>query len=100
MIAEKNETRLVIDISITGNKNDMISLLGKKVDVTPTRALIIDLSKLEELTPLEKVYDITVFKITNNLKKDFENFLAALDSTLTQKTPENTSTYRSNMPSP
>lgn len=29
ILAEKNETRIVIDISITGNKNDMISLLGK-----------------------------------------------------------------------
>ncbi|MCW3993338.1 MAG: hypothetical protein NWE85_02085, partial [Candidatus Bathyarchaeota archaeon] len=93
ILAEKNQNLLVIDISITGNKNDMISLLGKKVDVNPTKALIIDLSKLEELTPLEKVYDITVFKTTNNLKKDFENFLEALDSTSTQKTPENTSTH-------
>jgi hypothetical protein len=78
----------------------MISLLGKKVDVNPTKALIIDLSKLEELAPLEIVYDITVFKTINNLKKDFESFLAALDSTLTQKTPENTSTHRANMSSP
>jgi predicted Zn-ribbon and HTH transcriptional regulator len=100
ILAEKNGTRVVIDISITGNKNDMISLLGKKVDVNPTKALIIDLSKLDELTLLEKVYDITVFKTTDNLKKNFENFLATLDSTLTQKTPENTSTHRANMPSP
>ena len=99
ILAEKDETRLVIDISITGNKNDIISLLGKKVDVNPTKASIIDLSKLEELTPLEKVYDITVFKTTNNLKKDFENFLEALDSTLTQKTPENTSTHQTSIPS-
>jgi len=81
ILAEKNETRLVIDISITGNKNDMISLLGKKVDVNPTKALIIDLSNLDELTPLGKVYDITVFKTINNhnLPNQFENFLAALD---------------------
>jgi len=81
ILAEKNETRLVIDISITGNKNDMISLLGKKVDVNPTKALIIDLSNLDELTPLGKVYDITVFKTINNhnLQNHFENFLAVLD---------------------
>ena len=83
ILAEKNETRLVVDISITGNKNDMISLLGKKVDVNPTKALIIDLSKLDKLTPLEKVYDITVFKTTenHNLLNQLENFLDALDST-------------------
>ena len=79
ILAEKNEIRLVIDISITGNKNDMVSLLGKKVDVNPTRALIIDLSNLDELTSLEKVYDITVFKTMSNYKIPdcFENFLEA-----------------------
>lgn len=93
ILAEKNETRLVIDISITGNKNDMISLLGKKVDVNPTEALIVDLSELDEITPLGKVYGIAVFKTTsnNNLKKYFENFLATLDSTETPKTLGNTS---------
>jgi len=81
ILAEKNKNRLVVDISITGNKNDMISLLGKKVDVNPTKALIIDLSNLDELTPLGKVYDITVFKTTENhaFPNHFENFLATLD---------------------
>ncbi len=81
ILAEKNKNRLVIDISITGSKNDMISLLGKKVDVNPTKALIIDLSNLDELTPLEKVYDIKVFKTTSdhNLPNQFEEFLATLD---------------------
>lgn len=92
ILAEKNQTLLVIDISITGNKNDMITLLGKKVDVNPTKALIIDLSKLDELTPLEKVYDITVIKTTDNLRKDFENFLATLDPTESRPTSENTNT--------
>ena len=62
ILAEKNETRLVIDISLTGSKNDMIALLGKKIDVKATRALIIDLSNSNELIPLQKVYDIAVLK--------------------------------------
>ena len=76
ILAEKNKTRIIIDISITGNKNDMISLFGKKLDVNPTKALIIDLSNLDELTQLGKVYDITVFKTadTNNLSNFLENF--------------------------
>ena len=91
ILAEKNETRIIIDISITGNKNDMISLLGKKLDVNPTKALIIDLSNLDELTQLGKVYDITVFKTadTNNLSNFLENFQAASDSTENQKTKSN-----------
>jgi hypothetical protein len=76
ILAEKNEARIIIDISITGNKNDMISLFGKKLDVNPTKALIIDLSNLDELTQLGKVYDITVLKTadTNNLSNFLENF--------------------------
>jgi hypothetical protein len=87
ILAEKNETRIVIDTSITGNKNDMISLLGKKLDVNPTKALIIDLSNLDELTQLGKVYDITVFKTINtyNLSDFLENFQAAFGSTQNQK---------------
>jgi len=96
ILAEKNETRLVIDISLTGNKNDMISLLGKKVDVDPTNALIIDMSNLDELTPLGKVYGITVLKTTDkqNFPDHFENFLVTLDSSETKKTTlENKSTH-------
>jgi len=54
----------------------MISLLGKKLDVNPTKALIIDLSNLDELTQLGKVYGITVFKTINtyNLSDFLENF--------------------------
>lgn len=91
ILAEKNETRIIIDISITGNKNDMISLLGKKLDVNPTKALIIDLSNLDELTQLGKVYDITVFKTadTNNLSNFLENFQVALDPKENQKTKLN-----------
>jgi len=85
ILAEKNQTRIVIDVSITGNKNDMISLLGKKVDINPTGAAIIDLSKSNELTQLGKVYNITVFQATNepDLQKHLSHFLTNLDSTET-----------------
>jgi len=82
ILAERNETRLVVDISLTGKKNDAMSLLGKKIDVNPTRAIIIDLSSLDELAPLGRVYDITVLKATNShLAKYFENFLMTLKPT-------------------
>jgi len=82
ILAERSETRLVIDISLTGKKNDGISLLVKKMDVNPTKAIIIDLSPLDELTPLEKIYNITVLKATNShLPNYFQNFLSTLDST-------------------
>jgi hypothetical protein len=83
VLAEKRGIRLVIDISITGNKDDMISLLKKKLDVNPTRAVIIDLSNLNQLTQLENAYDILVFKAINyhSLPEDFTSFLEVLDST-------------------
>lgn len=57
----------------------MMALLGKKVDVNPTKALILDLSILDELSQLEAVYGIPVFKtIDKNFKTDFENYLATL----------------------
>jgi len=81
ILAERNKTLLVIDMSLTGKKNDGISLLVKKMDVNPTKAIIIDLSNLDELAPLEKIYNITVLKATDSrLLASFENFLSTLDS--------------------
>jgi len=81
ILAEKNEIRLVIDISLTGNKNDMISLLGKKVDVNPTKALIVDLSGLDELPILGRVYDIIVLKAENvhDLMRHVEKPLSTME---------------------
>jgi len=80
LLAEKKGTRVVIDASLTGSKNDMIAFLGKKIDVKPTKALLIDLSSSDELIPLEKVYDITVFKAQSvySLQDQFRNFLETL----------------------
>jgi len=92
VLAEKAGIRLAIDISITGAKNDMISLLGKKVDVNPNEALIIDLSNLDELITLGKVYDIKVFKAAHNqeIPESLERFLASLAEAETQEEPPET----------
>lgn len=80
ILAEKDAVRLVIDVSATGNKNDIIALLAKKVDVNPAGTAIIDLSTSDELVNLGKVFGITVFKAAGNLNlaEDFENFLRSL----------------------
>jgi predicted RNA-binding Zn-ribbon protein involved in translation (DUF1610 family) len=82
ILASKNNISLVIDVSATGNKNDIIALLAKKVDVNPTKAIIIDLSTSGELTNLGKVFDIAVFKATadEDAPADFESYLASFDS--------------------
>lgn len=80
IVAERGETRLVADISVSGNKNDIVALLAKKVDVNPTKALIIDLSGLDELLLLGKIYDILVIKAAKDqsLPVEFGVFLAKL----------------------
>jgi len=87
ILAEKDEMRLVIDISINGSKNDIIALLAKKLDVNPTKTVIINLSGIDELTSLGKVYDIVVFKVAGDQKTPdgFESFLATWDSMKKQK---------------
>ena len=82
ILAEKDVVRLVIDVSLGGDKNDIIALLAKKVDVNPTRAVIFDLSTSDELANLGKVYDIAVLKtsVDRAIPYNFESFLAALDS--------------------
>jgi predicted RNA-binding Zn-ribbon protein involved in translation (DUF1610 family) len=88
IMAEKDDVRLVIDVSTTGDKNDIIGLLAKKVDVNPTRAAIIDLSGSDVQTSLAKVYDIIVLKTTaDHANVDgLEKFLAMLEPKLTSKT--------------
>jgi len=88
ILAEKDDVRLVIDISTTGDKNDIIALLAKKVDVNPTRAAIIDLSDSDIQTSLGKVYDVIVLKTTADhaAVDGFEKFLAAFEPKRTSKT--------------
>jgi DNA polymerase II large subunit len=88
IMAEKEDVRLVIDVSATGDKNDIIGLLAKKVDVNPTRAAIIDLSGSDVQTGLAKVYDIMVLKTTaDHANVDgLEKFLAMLEPKRTSKT--------------
>lgn len=82
IVAKREGILIVADVSVTGNKNDAVSLLGKKMDANPTEALLIDLSDREELLSLGKVYNITILKGGNEkqLKKGLRNFLATLDS--------------------
>lgn len=87
IVAKREGVLLVADVSLTGDKNDAVSLLGKKMDINPTEALLIDFSNREELLSLGKVYGITILKGGDEmqLKRDLRNFLAILDSNRKQK---------------
>lgn len=80
IVAEKEQMRLVFDVSVSGDKSDIIALLAKKVDVNPTVTVIVDLSGFEELTNLGRIYGILVFKARadQNVPDGFESFLSSL----------------------
>ena len=87
IFAEKDEIRLAIDVSMGGDKNDIISLLAKKVDVNPTRAVIVDLSAGDELANLGKVYGIAVLKtsVDRAVPYNLASLLAELDSKMVRR---------------
>ncbi len=78
IIAEKGDVRIVVDVSLEGDKKDIVALLAKKVDVNPTRSLILDLSGGAELATLGKIYGIAVViaKADQKVPKEFEELLA------------------------
>lgn len=82
IVAKRDNVLLVVDVSLAGDKNDAVSLLGKKMDINPTECLLIDLSDREELLSLGKVYGITILKggDEKQLKRELRDFLAILDS--------------------
>jgi hypothetical protein len=77
LLAEKGEIRLVIDISPSGRAEDITILLGKKVDVKPTGALLLVSFNMESLKPLGEVYGITIVDATTGKALE-ENLLAYL----------------------
>ncbi len=92
LIAEKGSVRIVMDASLKGNKSDIIAFLAKKIDVNPTKALLLDMSGGTELAALGRIYGIDVFevdvvdaKMDEKVPKAFEAFISDLNSDLKDK---------------
>ena len=81
IVAKRKHDSLVIDVSLTGDDKDAILLLGKKTDVKPTLAILIDLSEGDKLLSLGKTFGITILKGGNEqqLESELDNLLASLD---------------------
>jgi hypothetical protein len=60
LIAKKGDETLLLDISSWGNQNDLIALLGKKMDVESSSVILIDLAGNPNLVTLGKPYNIKV----------------------------------------
>jgi hypothetical protein len=85
LIAEKGEIQIVLDASLEGKKSDILAFMAKKIDVNPTKALLLDLSGRNELNALGKIYGVDVFgvgvidaKVDQGVPKDFVNFVKNL----------------------
>ena len=60
LVATKGTVRTVVDVSTFGSQNDLVSLLGKKMDLIGSYALLVDMTGNEELSSLGKVYNIQI----------------------------------------
>jgi predicted RNA-binding Zn-ribbon protein involved in translation (DUF1610 family) len=85
LFAEKGSIRILLDASIEGKKSEAIAFMAKKIDVNPTKALLLDLSGGNELATLGRIYGIDVFIISiadalvnKEVPKELENFLSNL----------------------
>ena len=61
LIAQKEDETIIVDISPWGKQENIITLLGKKMDLEPKTALMIDLSETNLLAPMEDIYKVKVF---------------------------------------
>ena len=76
VLAERDDLTIIIDFSMLGNRNDIISLLGKKIDVNPTEALLIDLSDNPDLLSLGREHGVNVLYVNEeNLQGQINGFL-------------------------
>jgi len=92
VIAERENIRVVIDASLDGSKSDMVALLAKKVDVNPSKALLLDLSGNDELSTLGKIYGIEVIsaKANQGVPGEFERLVAGAVAGTRKKISERT----------
>jgi DNA-directed RNA polymerase subunit RPC12/RpoP len=86
VIAEKNPDLIILDISPWGKVDNLINLLGKKMDIEPKTAVMIDLSEENKLKPHEEIYKIKVLsgKDPTYIEKLGE-YLDSLDEPIEEK---------------
>ena len=88
LIADDLSNKFIIDISPWGKVENIVSLLGKKMDLEPTEAILIDLSEENRLKQLEDIYKVKVWsgKDTTYIEKIGE-YLDSLKHPVVEKKP-------------
>ncbi|RLF31408.1 MAG: hypothetical protein DRM98_05625, partial [Thermoplasmata archaeon] len=65
LIARKKDKILLFGVSETGDKDELIQLLGEKMDIENSTAVFLDRYGNKELVSLGQVYNIMVIDLTN-----------------------------------
>jgi hypothetical protein len=60
LIANKGDETILLDVSSWGNQNDLIALLGKKMDIDSSSVILVDLAGNPTLTTFATPYNIKV----------------------------------------
>ncbi len=77
LVAKKDKTLLLLDVSAWGSQNDLISLLGKKMDFDSKPIILLDLAGNPNLASLGKPYNILV--LDGKSEKHLEILAGVLD---------------------
>ena len=77
LVAKKGKDIIILDVSAWGNQNDLIALLGKKMDVDSKSIILLDLTANPNLASLGKPYNITV--LDGKDEKHLEQLASLLD---------------------
>jgi DNA-directed RNA polymerase subunit RPC12/RpoP len=80
IVAEKDEKMLLIDLSHWGKEEDILSLLGKKMDTDAEATIMIDISGNEKMKQLGEIYNIKTFNsIDPVFLKELSDYLSSLE---------------------
>jgi uncharacterized OB-fold protein len=87
LVGERNGSKLLFDVATLGNQNELIALLGKKMDIG-SPAYMIDVHGVDELVNLGKVYGIPVLNAKRGLAEELGRQLAEMGATSAQRKGE------------
>jgi hypothetical protein len=88
ILARDDGRVFIIDISEWGKEEDLISLLGKKMDLEPKAAILLDLSRSEKIIQKGQVYDIKAFDAKEpEFKEKFTEYIESFSKTVRKEEP-------------
>jgi transposase-like protein len=81
LIATRGKDKLVLDISSWGKEQDLMNLLGKKMDIDPRSTILVDITGSEKMIQLADIYKIKVFNAQDPLMaQSFREYIDVLNA--------------------